>query len=75
MFQKHKAKVAENNYEAALTKWQNQVESVANYIAVAQTFKGNDSDEIMLKPDEPVILQGHKRQSGRREARSGTLRG
>lgn len=77
MFQKHKAKVAEQKYETAVAAWEHQVEAMTNYINTAQTFRGNDTNEIMLKPGELLFfkvtnasLVGEKRGAGHYEGKS-----
>ncbi|HUD07686.1 MAG TPA: hypothetical protein VMQ52_01260 [Candidatus Saccharimonadales bacterium] len=81
MFQKHKAKVAEQKaekqYQSDLAKWEVQDKLFTSYIEVAKTFKGNSSGEIMLKPGEALFykvtgasLVGEKRGAGHYEGRS-----
>jgi hypothetical protein len=77
MFQKHKAKVAEHKYETALATWEHQVEAVTTFINTAQTFKGINTDEVMLKPGELLFfkvtgagLVGQKRGAGHYEGKS-----
>ena len=58
MFAKHQEKKARTEYEARLAQWQAQHDSLANALEIAQTFAGESSDEILLKPGESLFAQG-----------------
>lgn len=88
MFEKHRAKVAAkaaerkhqeliSQYESALKKWNAQLAVYSSYIEVANTFKGNDTNELMLKPGEALFykvtsagLVGERRSHGHYEGGS-----
>lgn len=77
MFQKLKAKNAEHEYEAKLAAWQTQHDNLENCIKLAQTFKGVNTTDIMLKPGEALFyyvtgasLVGERRGAGHYEGRS-----
>jgi hypothetical protein len=57
MFEKHKAKQAQEHYEAALSAWQSQRDEQAQLLEVAENFDGADTNEIMLGNDERVFVQ------------------
>jgi hypothetical protein len=57
MFEKHKAKRAQEHYEAALATWQSERDGQAELLEVAERFDGADTNDIMLSDDERVFLQ------------------
>ena len=57
MFEKHKAKQAEKQYEAGLATWQSERDAYAELVEVAESFEGADTDEIMLAAGEDVFLK------------------
>jgi hypothetical protein len=57
MFEKHKAKRAQEHYEAELAAWQSERDEQAELLEVAESFEGADTNEIMLGNDEHVFVQ------------------
>ena len=57
MFEHHREKKAQEQYQAALAQWQTQRDSTAHLLELAQTFPGESSSEIMLKADEGVFAK------------------
>ena len=57
MFEKHKAKQAQEHYEAALSAWQSRRDEQAELLEVAEGFDGADTNEVMLGNDERLFLQ------------------
>jgi hypothetical protein len=55
LFEKHKAKKAAKQYEADLAKWKAQRESSEGLLDLAQTFAGEPSTEMLLKPGEALF--------------------
>jgi hypothetical protein len=57
MFEKHKAKRAQEHYAAALATWQSECDGQAELLEVAERFDGANTNDIMLSDDERVFLQ------------------
>lgn len=57
MFEKHRAKKAAQEYQAAFRTWSEQREACVALVQIAQEFHGQDTDEIMLKPGEALIFK------------------
>jgi hypothetical protein len=57
MFEKHKAKQAQEHYDAALSAWQSRRDEQAQLLEVAESFDGADTNEMMLGTDERVFVQ------------------
>ncbi|MHB8490241.1 MAG: hypothetical protein ACYDCS_14440 [Candidatus Dormibacteria bacterium] len=55
MFRHHEEKKAYREYQAKLATWQKQRDAYANLVTVAETYAGEPSSEIMLKPGEAVF--------------------
>lgn len=55
VFETHRAKKAQKRYEAAMTEWQHERDACESLLAMAQTFQGAASDEILLKKGEALI--------------------
>jgi hypothetical protein len=55
VFEKHKAKVAQEHYQAALTQWQAEHDELASALQAATTRQGSASSEIVLKAGEAVF--------------------
>ena len=55
MFEKHKAKKAEEQYEAALAQWQEEHDELTAVIQMATTKQSNMSTDIILKPGEAAF--------------------
>jgi hypothetical protein len=53
--EKHKARKAAKQYEEDLAKWNAQRESSGALLELAQTFAGERSDEMLLKPGEALF--------------------
>lgn len=58
MFEKHKAKKADEAYQKALSNWQAERDGCAELVQQAQSFKGMGSDgQLMLKPGEAIFYK------------------
>jgi hypothetical protein len=57
VFEKHKKKKAEEHYQAELHSWQQQRDHYANLLAIAESFEGEQTEEILLKPGELVFVK------------------
>ncbi len=55
MFRHHQEKKAEHEYEAKLAAWQTQRDAYAGLLTLAETYAGEPSSEILLKPGEAVF--------------------
>jgi hypothetical protein len=55
LFKHHQEKKAYQDYQAQLAAWQEQRDAYANLVSVAQTYAGEPSTDIMLKPGEAVF--------------------
>jgi hypothetical protein len=55
LFRHHQEKKAYQDYQAKLAAWQEQRDAYANLVTLAQTYAGEPSSEIMLKPGEAVF--------------------
>jgi hypothetical protein len=55
MFEKHKAKKAEEQYEAALAQWQGEHDELTAVIQMATTKQSSMSTDIILKPGEAAF--------------------
>jgi hypothetical protein len=55
MFEKHKAKMAEEEYQAALAEWQSEHDELTAVIQAATTRQGSPSSDIILKAGESVF--------------------
>jgi hypothetical protein len=55
LFKHHQEKKAYQDYQAKLAAWQEQRDAYANLVTLAQTYAGEPSSEIMLKPGEAVF--------------------
>ena len=77
MFEKLRAKRAQKQYEAQLAQWQEQHDATAALLDLAQTYEGERSTEMILKPGEAVFafvtgasLIEERRGAGQWEGRS-----
>lgn len=57
MFERHKQKKAEERYEAELSHWREQRDVYERLLCIAETYIGEQTDEILLKPGELRIAQ------------------
>jgi hypothetical protein len=57
VLEKHRAKKAFARYRQNLAQWQEQRDAYAGLVQVAQTYQGEPSTEIMLKPGEAVFAK------------------
>ncbi len=57
MFKHHQEKKAYQDYQAKLAAWQDQRDAYANLVTLAQTYAGEPSSEIMLKPGEALFAK------------------
>ena len=55
MFRHHQERKAYEGYQAKLAAWQEQRDAYANLVTLAQTYAGEPSSDIMLKPGEAVL--------------------
>jgi hypothetical protein len=55
LFRHHQEKKAYEDYEAKLAAWQEQRDAYASLVTLAQTYAGEPSSDIMLKPGEAVF--------------------
>jgi len=55
VFEKHRAKQAQQRYEQALGAWQSELDAYEELLALAQSDSGIESSELMLQPDEHLI--------------------
>jgi hypothetical protein len=55
MFERYRAKRAAKRYQQELTLWQSRHNATAELLALAQTYQGEPSGEILLKPGEAVF--------------------
>jgi hypothetical protein len=55
MFRHHQEKKAYEEYEAKLAAWQTQRDAYATLVTLAETYAGEPSSNIMLKPGEAVF--------------------
>jgi hypothetical protein len=55
VFEKHKAKVAQEHYQAALTQWKAEHDELASALQAATTRQGSASSDIVLKAGEAVF--------------------
>ena len=55
MFEKQKAKKAEEQYKAALSQWQSEHDELSLILRAAQTKQGSPSTDIVLKAGEAVF--------------------
>ena len=55
MFRHHQEKKAYHEYQAKLAAWQAQRDAYANLLTVAETYAGEPSTSILLKPGEAVF--------------------
>jgi hypothetical protein len=57
MFEKHREKKAQSDYEKALQHWQGEREGQAAAIEVARSHAGSPTSELMLKKGEALIAK------------------
>jgi len=57
VFERHKAKKAHARYEQDVAHWQQQHDAYVGLVQLAQSYEGEPSTEIMLKPGEAVFAQ------------------
>jgi hypothetical protein len=57
VFQQHRAKKAAREHQEALDHWQAHRDGYAEFLRVAQTFRGSSSSELMLGPGEAVFYK------------------
>jgi hypothetical protein len=55
VFRHHQEKKAYHEYQAKLAAWQAQRDAYANLLTVAETYAGEPSTSILLKPGEAVF--------------------
>lgn len=55
--QKHKDLKAEHQYEDNLKTWQDQIDNLNSCLALAKSFNGEESEEIMLKSGETLFFK------------------
>jgi hypothetical protein len=55
LFEKHREKKAAEHYQHELEQWQEQVNSTAELLHLAQTYNGDTAAQIILKPGEAVF--------------------
>jgi hypothetical protein len=55
LFRHHQEKKAYQEYQAKLATWQEQRDAYASLVTLAETYAGEPSAEIMLKPGEAVF--------------------
>jgi hypothetical protein len=55
VFRHHQEKKAYHEYQATLAAWQAQRDAYANLLTVAETYAGEPSTSILLKPGEAVF--------------------
>ncbi len=53
----YEQKKAEKAYQKDLTQWQQQCDNIQACLQLAQTFNGEQTDELMLKPNELLYYQ------------------
>jgi len=77
MFEKRRAKKAQEEYERELSDWQAERDGTASLLKLAESYGGESSTELMLKPGEAVFayitgagLIEDRRGRGRYEGRS-----
>jgi uncharacterized protein YukE len=54
--EERRQKKAEEAYQSELTKWQNQIDNLSACIKLAQTFNGEQSDQIILHSGEALYF-------------------
>ena len=74
MFEKHKAKKAEEQYKSQMEEWQSEHDELTAALQAATTKTGWLSSDIMLESGEAVFGDGRKHEPCGRPTRSGTLR-
>jgi hypothetical protein len=57
VFEKHREKKAAKEYQHDLSQWQEARDECASLLAIAETFTGQPSSEIMLKSGEAVFAK------------------
>jgi hypothetical protein len=57
MFEKHREKKAQGNYEKALQHWQAERDGQAEAIEMARSHGGSPTSELMLKKGEALIAK------------------
>jgi hypothetical protein len=55
MFEKHKEKKAEKEYEAEVAAWQSQHDELTAMLQAAKTRQGYESSDLLLKPGESIF--------------------
>jgi hypothetical protein len=55
LFRHHQEKKAYQDYQAKLAAWQQQRDAYAELVSLSQTYAGEPSSQIMLKPGEAVF--------------------
>lgn len=55
MFERHQERHAAREYQQRLSDWQQQRDGYAERLEIAQTYAGEPSSELMLKPGEKVF--------------------
>ena len=50
--QKHKEKKEEESYDSSLSKWKTQVDNINSCLNLAQSFNGDQTDQIVLQSGE-----------------------
>jgi hypothetical protein len=55
MFERHKAKKAEEEYEAQLSTWQAQHDELTAVLQSAKSRQGYESSDLVLKPGETIF--------------------
>ena len=55
MFKHHQEKKAYQEYQATLAAWQRQRDAYAELVSLSETYAGEPSSQIMLKPGEAVF--------------------
>lgn len=57
VFERHKQKKAERRYQAELARWKEQRNATERRLSAAETYSGEQTTEIMLKPGELRIAR------------------
>jgi hypothetical protein len=55
LFRHHQEKKAYHEYQSKLVEWQTQRDAYATLVTLAETYAGEPSSTILLKPDEAVF--------------------